>query len=143
MRKGSKASPEVRRALLVSAFDRSTVPKATRNPTTAELYWIAGFLEGEGNFRGQGNTPKTKTTWTESVRAVQVNKEPVLLLQVLLGGTLVHKSRGGGPRQDVWSWIATGARGRGIMMTLYPLMSERRQQQIFHALHPDAAATAA
>ena len=33
-----------------------------------------------------------------------------------------------------WYWIATGSEARGVMMTLFLLVNERRQSQIRHSL---------
>lgn len=95
--------------------------EATRTPTTKDLYWAAGFLEGEGHFR--------KTRTTHQATADQCNPEPVAKLLEIFGGRVYKKPRTY-PHNDVWVWIACGARARGIMLTLYPLLSTKRQEQI-------------
>ena len=101
--------------------------RATRSPTTRDLEWSAGFIEGEGSFdidRGRGR-----------VCAVQVNREPLEKLLALFGGHIyTRRPTEGWGKQPVCSWIVTGPRARGVMMTLYSLMSERRQRQILCAL---------
>lgn len=104
---------------------------ATRQPTTAELHWIAGFLEGEGCFRFSSTT--------EHSNAKQVSREPLDRLQSLVGGAIRPHSHAlqrarGGKGKDGWTWYVSGARARGIMMTLYPLLSTRRQGQVRTAL---------
>lgn len=97
--------------------------KATVHPTTRDLEWAAGFLEGEGSFdrrTGKKNSGR--------VQAYQVNFEPIGRLLALFGGAAKKY------RQAGWYWYACGSRARGIMMTLYPLMSARRQEQIRVAL---------
>lgn len=83
-----------------------------------EIGWVAGFLEGEGSFTG----------WT-GVKAAQKQLEPLERLQALFGGSL---SRHG---NDMHIWQLYGARARGLMMTLYSLMSPRRKEQIRKQLH--------
>lgn len=104
---------------------------ATKSPTLPDLNWAAGFLEGEGSFRWSGSS--------EQVTAKQVSREPLEKLQGVLGGaihfTSNEKRRKQRPRtSDNYTWVAAGARARGIMMTLYSLLSTRRQQQIRTAL---------
>jgi len=95
--------------------------EAIRTPTIKELHWAAGFLEGEGYFRA--------TRTSHQVSADQCNPEPVGKLLEIFGGRVYKKSRTP-PHNDVWIWITCGARARGIMMTLYPLLSDKRKDQI-------------
>lgn len=108
---------------------RSKVPHATKPSTTRDLEWAAGFLEGEGNFRGAD-----KGEGTARVRCSQCNREPMDRLVALFGGSMGYVERRSPRHQDVWQWQLSGARARGVMMTLYPLMSERRKAQIAGAL---------
>ena len=93
---------------------------ATKSPTTRDLEWAAGFLEGEGCFLYTGST--------HVVDAGQNQRECLDRLQNLFGGA-VRKEREGFHR-----WKLSGARARGVMMTLYVLLSTRRQEQIKGAL---------
>ena len=108
--------------------ERPNTKRATLKPTIKDLYWAAGFVEGEGSFSSDSR-----------VSVVQVNPEPVERLLALFGGALkqyqkrqgaIHKT----PPSPVWTWYASGGRARGIMMTLYPLLSKKRQNQICSAL---------
>lgn len=111
-----------------TVLGKDTAPKATKNPDTKDLYWAAGFLEGEGSFRGGEGDSK--------VVAAQVQKEPLERLKTLFGGSLYLelKNNKNSKHKDIWWWKTYGARARGIMMTLYSLMSPRRQAQIKSAL---------
>jgi len=80
-----------------------------------DLYWIAGFLEGEGCFYNRRQM---------RVIASQVNLEPLERLQALVGGVVKPKKH-----QTIYEWVAWGPRAAGIAMTLYPLLSRRRQLQ--------------
>jgi hypothetical protein len=105
----------------------STSPGATVTPSTADLYWAAGFLEGEGSF---SRTTRNKM----SVCADQVSKEPIERLQRMLGGAIHTRKK----RNTNWNichqWYTNSDRARGIMLTLYSLMSPRRREQIVHCL---------
>lgn len=105
--------------------------KAARSPTAKDLAWAAGFLEGEGNFRFNRGSPQ--------VRASQKEREPLDRLLEIFGGRILRDKHPQGP---YWFWSASGSRGRGIMMTLYSLMSLRRQQQIRWALGIEGRAAA-
>lgn len=107
--------------------ERTKTPKATRSPTVRDLMWAAGFLEGEAAFyAGNGGT---------NISVAQVYPEPLYRLQEVFGGTvkprpLKYKDT---IRQQMY-WTASGARGRGIMLTLYPFLSSRRKEQIGNVL---------
>lgn len=114
-------SPKMGRPMGASG---SSPHEATVTPTTRDLYWAAGFLEGEGYFGHTGGS--------EVVRAPQVNPEPVERLLKLFGGrvTLNKRKTPAGNDTQYWVWQVSGARARGVMMTLYSLLSNKRQAQI-------------
>lgn len=118
---------------------RKGIPKgltteASTSPSVRDLEWAAGFLEGEGSF---GLTSPTRYgTRGQRVSCRQVQKEPVLKLQFLFGGSLclVTPLTNKLSVRPIWDWTAYGKRARGLMMTLYSLMSEQRKHQIRVAL---------
>ncbi|MGH9428947.1 MAG: hypothetical protein ACRD2L_21900 [Terriglobia bacterium] len=89
--------------------------------TPRQLEWAAGFLEGEGNFSTNSKSPR--------VVANQVQKEPLVRLQAMFGGSLrpVKPVKG---RQPQWVWVLYSSSAVGVMMTLYSLMSPLRKDQI-------------
>ena len=101
--------------------------KSTVRPSLQDIAWAAGFLEGEGSFQRKGGGISM------SVNAVQVNKEPVQRMVELFGGSL-NMYRRKLPSADIWRWEASGARARGIAMTVYPFLSGKRQAQVLSAL---------
>ena len=112
--------------------ESSKTPKATAHPKVRDIAWAAGFLEGEGAFYAE-------RTGCERVQARQVQLQPLLRIQELFGGSLQlrkNNRRGFGltTAQPINEWRCSGSRARGIMMTLYPLLSPQRQQQIRTAL---------
>ena len=94
--------------------------------TTRDLDWAAGFLEGEGSFR----VSRAQRSPFAIVSAGQVQKEPLEHLQRIFGGQIYFRPRHQSNRQDFWQWQKAGSHAVGIMMTLYGLMSPRRQEQI-------------
>lgn len=96
------------------------------SPTTKDLSWIAGFLEGEGSFR-KGST-------SHIVSACQCYVEPLEVLQKFLGGRISFRETKSENHNDRYDWYVTGARARGVMMTLYPMLSPRRRDQISNSL---------
>jgi hypothetical protein len=93
-----------------------------------QLAWIAGFLEGEGYF-GFNNG---------SVRIVagQVQRIPLDWCHRMFGGSIrpIPASRWNPNAKDGWQWTLAGTQAAGLMMTLYPWMSPKRQREIGHAL---------
>ena len=111
-------------------FGRATdTQRATRQHTLRDLAWAAGFLEGEGSFRRTSGEHGS-----ERVTFAQVNRAPVDQMIALLGGRAKQRHRGCERHSAVWDWAIYGARARGVMLTLYPLMSPKRQSQIRAAL---------
>ena len=91
-----------------------------------DLGWAAGFLEGEGTFySGHGI----------GVTAAQVQREPLERLQRLFGGKisrrLDHRKI---THHPCHKWYTSGFRAAAIMMTVYSLMSPKRQEKIYKAL---------
>lgn len=110
---------------------RVTSPAPTKSPTTTDLAWAAGFLEGEGSFGA-----KRVDARTEGVSASQVQREPLERLAALFGGTITAQPPGGPTRQPWFRWAITGTRARGVMMTLFTFMSPKRRCQMKLALCP-------
>ncbi len=95
--------------------------------TLRDIYWTAGFMEGDGSFLFGKSRHLTAT-------ASQVQRWPLERLQNLFGGRISEHQ----PKNPKWSlihvWTLTGATAAGLMMTLYSLMSEHRKGQIKQAL---------
>lgn len=109
----------------LSGWEHSTTKTASTSPSVYDLHWAAGFLEGEACFGSNQRTPQ--------VQVAQVQKFPVDQLLRFFGGSLARYPARGRSRQ-LWRWSVCGARARGLMMTLYSLMSPDRQTQILAAL---------
>ena len=91
-----------------------------------ELYWVAGFLEGEGSFCKCGGTIQ--------VAASQVQKEPIDRLYKLLGGGL-NVFHAKNIKSGTYNrWNIYGKKAEALMKLLFPIMSPRRQNQITMAL---------
>jgi len=99
----------------------------SRRPTSADLHWAAGFLEGEGTFAGNGRYHKSPKGISHKVAATQVEPETLWRLREMFGGVVSHARQPDGVRQGIWQWQLSGVRARGVMMTLYSLLSERRR----------------
>ena len=104
--------------------ERRKTTKASTRPTIRDLHWAAGFIEGEGHVssRADGST---------GMGAAQVEREPLEQLQRFFGGSIYHRENG---HKGIHNWFVSGARARGVMLTLYVLMGRRRQGQISRAL---------
>lgn len=98
-----------------------------RRPTMHDIYWAAGFLEGEGHFR------MNKGSFTCS--ASQVQREPLDRLHDMFGGRMYRREGKVLPKaQTSYIWLLCGVRGVGLAMTLYSIMSPRRKDQIWVGL---------
>ena len=94
-----------------------------------ELYWAAGFLEGEGTFHLL-KRPSRSRGFDFRVTCPQVQKEPLVRLQKLFGGTFHVRKPRTEREQPCWVWNVCGARARGVALTVFSLMSEKRKTQI-------------
>ena len=103
------------------------VKEAVLSPTPQDIAYLAGFLEGDGYF--------SRNRTTHIVNAQQ--KDPWILqkLQQLFGGSLGQIHRQGVNKATYYRWAVSGARARGVMMTVYKFMSPYRQNQIKEALY--------
>lgn len=102
--------------------------------TQRDLGWIAGFLEGEGSFVLRHNRHRYRSSGSVVVSAGQIQRQPLHRLVALLGGKIyVRAARARNPH-IIYHWQLHGAQARGLMMTLYALMSVKRQLQIRTAL---------
>lgn len=98
--------------------------------TVVDLAWAAGFIEGEGSYSTSG------VRGYPSVQATQVQAEPLERLRSMLGGRVFH-----GKTRNIWTWRVNGTRARGVMLTLWPMMSPRRRLQIERVLRLDNTIT--
>jgi len=99
----------------------------TEKATTTDFHWAAGFFEGEGYAGRSGRRP-------QGTRARIGQKDPWTLyrMKALFGGSINPL----GHRPPCTSWDVSGARARGFLMSIYGLLSPRRQEQIRKALAP-------
>lgn len=91
---------------------------------TVDIAWAAGFLEGEGSFQ--------KSRYSIRTDASQVQREPLERLQKLFGGPIYRRYQRG--TDEIHTWAVHGQMAASIMMTLYVLMSPKRQRQILKCL---------
>ncbi len=96
------------------------------SPSVNDIYWAAGFLEGDGWFGLKKNGYEDY----ERVVASQVQKEPLEKLKAMFGGRLNFCKTKKSTYNDVWTWNVNGIRARGVMLTLFSLLSTKRKSQI-------------
>jgi len=95
----------------------------TEEATPHDFIWAAGIYEGEGNINGRGYHGTC-------VRVSQKDTWILERLRALFGGSV------SGRRDGCRQWSVSGARARGFAMSVYGLLSPRRQEQIRGALLP-------
>lgn len=106
--------------------ERKTTRKSTQCPTPTGIGWIAGFLEGEGSFTRMGHS--------QQITCSQSQREPLERLQAFLGGSVRSIPNTGFGKKPQYRWQICGSRARGVIFTLYVLMSPRRKGQMRAAL---------
>lgn len=94
-----------------------------------DIYWLAGFYEGEGTICAYSTNGGFL-----SLRICQKNIEPLNRCQSLFGGKIYHTFNKKRNNAEIDNWVLTGVRAAGMAMTLFPLLTRRRQGQIAKAL---------
>jgi hypothetical protein len=99
-----------------------------------DLYWLAGWLEGEGSFLH--GAPSRPTLC--GIHGSSTDEDVVIRLSQLLG-VKYHKQqkrKSDKPHyKDVFTIRITGHLAKDLMLKLKPLMGNRRQQQIDAAVN--------
>jgi hypothetical protein len=101
---------------------------AFESPTSLDIAWAAGFIEGEGGFAKNG-----------VMSVVQMNPDPLIKLLIIFGGRVYARKQSakrliGTDSTNIWCWEISGPRGRGVAMTIYKFMSDKRKEQIKRCL---------
>lgn len=93
-----------------------------------DLYWVAGIIEGEGTFaiHYERRNPYIRVT----VKMTDI--DVITRLQTITGiGTIRKVDMKDTGYKQAWSWDVAGqSNAASLMMTLYPIMSARRQERI-------------
>ena len=100
----------------------------------ADLYWLAGLLEGEGSF-GFYITNSRKGRGSLKLGLAMADRDVVERAGKLMG-LKVHTKKGRTPShfKPIWYTQATGAWIIQWFYILYPLMGVRRKEQIARAI---------
>jgi len=110
--------------------------KSSTTPTVLDIAWAAGVYEGEGyvNISKAGNKLKKDGSEYKRIQVSVVQKEPWLIdrLLQLFGG---HKYLRIQEAQPLYSWICSGSRASGFLMTIYKFLSPWKQIQADAALN--------
>jgi hypothetical protein len=105
----------------------------SNSPTIQEIYWASGLYEGEGSVNGNRGF---------NVSIGQKNKWVLDKLQSLFGGSIKESKYSSGfpsesNKSPMYYLGLSGTRARGFIMTIFKLLSPRRQQQAKLALLND------
>lgn len=101
-----------------------------------DIYWAAGFLEGEGCFHIRNRASGTRQP---TLSAASTDPDTIARIVGLLGTTITGPTDnshglGGNKSKPIYSTILTGRRAIGWMMTLYSLLGGRRKAKILEIL---------
>ena len=102
----------------------------TLHPTTKDIAWAAGIIEGEGSV-----CKAKKCHFGQGIKLTVVQKDDWILrkLRDLFGGSLAYQNaahdayKKGPTRLPIWR--ISGVRAFGLTMTIFQFMSPRRQEQ--------------
>lgn len=100
----------------------------TEKVTPVDFYWAAGFYEGEGSI-----------TWNHGstdLSIAQNNLYPLERMRALFGGCISPPNGEfpNGRKRTAFMWQLHGARARGLIMSIYGLLSPQRQEQVRKAM---------
>lgn len=95
-----------------------------------DLAWVAGLIEGEGSVY----TKYVKGRPYPGIRVGMTDEDVVRRLHSLVPGSTItgpHEPTTAWGRKPWWLWYAQRqAVAAGLLMSIYPLMGQRRQQSI-------------
>lgn len=95
-----------------------------------DLYWLAGWLEGEGSFvKGPPSNPTGL-----AISGVSTDIDTIAKVADLLDTKFYKTSKTKEYYKDAYIACIKHQKARDLMIILKPLMSARRQTQIEHAL---------
>jgi hypothetical protein len=95
-----------------------------------DLAWLAGLLEGEGCFSTNGRAAHRGIRVSINMTDLDVLERVHALAKGVLGGPYYPDEKNHG-KKPYWKWtVSRQADAAGLMMTVYPLMGERRQARI-------------
>ncbi len=106
----------------MATYNKQAEP--TTVPSSEQIAWAAGFLEGEGSFSAMSGTDHRAR-----VSAGQKQREPLERLLAYFGGAIYAQSK-----REYNMWILRGTKAFDLMCLMRPYMSPRRQGQIDIAL---------
>lgn len=102
--------------------------------TSQDIHWSAGFLDGEAYF-GINILPSGRKV-TARISATQKDEWHIRKLEQLFGGSVIQtKAKVRDEVRLYWRWEVYGNKAIGVMMTIYSLMSPRRQERILAAIN--------
>ncbi len=107
----------------------------------AEIYWLAGWLEGEGSFMAPPPSDPRRPRISAQARDGDVVAEAGRLLTIkpLLDKSSLQRNP---TWSAMWRVLLQGRRAVSMMLAIQPLMGARRQQQIHTAIGAASAAQA-
>ena len=98
-----------------------------------DLFWLAGWLEGEGSFVGSSNG-QTRCV----IRAASTDLDVIEKVAKLLGSNVIEENKrpkGKEHWKTVYYTMLCGEKAKNLMLEMYPLMGNRRQMQIDSAVN--------
>ena len=99
--------------------------------TLKDIYWLAGYLEGEGSFMIQGCSG-SRPGKMYRIMVVSTDRDIIVRAAGIIGGT-INRHNGTQKRWSrkvCYSTAITTKKSIGWMMTLYSLMGDRRKNKI-------------
>lgn len=95
-----------------------------------DLYWLAGLLEGEGSFM----KPRPSTPTIPKITIEMCDRDVIERVAALFGVNYIyHRKPKDERRKDKYSVASAAKNAVKIMQAVYPIMGERRKQQITSA----------
>lgn len=97
--------------------------------STAQIHYLAGWLEGEGCFDSHHNAAGRMYP---RIVACSKDKDSLEKVQAIMGGRIYQRPSPKKPEhaQQWYIQLSKSRQAVGWMMTLYPLLSKRRQAKI-------------
>lgn len=115
----------------VQCSNRSMMSTYTK-PSSEDLAWLAGLLEGEGHFTIHGSSHTSR--WPRPKLTLGMTDEDIVIRAAQLMGTNKYSIRSEPRRRDFFRVTVTGERCAQVMRDILPYMGQRRAQKIMTIL---------
>jgi hypothetical protein len=97
-------------------------------PSSTELAYAAGFLDGEGCITVACNKLKFYDSHFPSVSITNTNREILEWVAITFGGAVYKNGKGQPPRKQAWRWVIWSGKAEAFLRQVRTFLRVKSQQ---------------